>query len=120
MAVVHYIREWFPGIFVSESCTREVKSRDPDAAIKNLNGRCYAFEFFDQEEIQKDGKKLIGPEENKSPTYFPGGREMSLRDLKREMPTQKILISNMECNKIKKIIRHRHGGFVEHKNPVIC
>jgi len=39
-----------------------------------------------------------------SGTYFLGGRVLTLNEVKKEMPGEEILISNMECNGYDRII----------------
>ena len=39
-----------------------------------------------------------------SGVYYLGGRILTLADVKREMPKETTLISNMECNGYKRVV----------------
>jgi hypothetical protein len=59
----HYVLFFFPGFFVSETDEREVKTRNPKL-LKGVPKNCYAFQFFDREEIVSDGERLVGESKN--------------------------------------------------------
>lgn len=105
---VHYVEFAYPGIIVSETSSKVVDKRDAKK-VQPPKG-CYAFRFFDRTEAKTGDETLIGKNKNHSAWYYvQGSRVMTLDDVKREMPDQRILISNMENNGYKKVIRTIHG-----------
>ncbi len=115
-----YLRISYPGSFVSEQSISEVKNRSmPTELPKGY----FSFNFYDQEEINQGGEKLMGKPKNYSKEYYPGGRLMTLAEVKAEVPNSKILQSNMECNEWDKVIKTRRGNFQPYdaaKNEVIA
>lgn len=107
----HYVQFFYPGALVSEIEEREVKSRDPKI-LKGVPKNCYAFRFFDREETTKNGEKLIGEDKNFSHTYYINGDVYTLSQVKKHFPSANVLISNMEINNWKKVIRNKFGQFM--------
>ncbi len=109
-----YVKVYYPGIIFSEDEVVEVGNRDVKKVAKKYKN-AYAFRFFDQAraDVKIDGqtKKVFGEERNGSKTYYPGGEVLTLADVKRLDGDHKILISNMECNGYKKVVRSRVGNF---------
>src|SRR5688572_7901851 len=105
----HYIEIFYPGSFVAESSTAKVDSR---TYPKTLPKGAYAFRFYDREEIEKDGEILKGNAKNYSVTYFPGAVAMDVDEVKAKVPDSRILVSNMEGNGWKKVIKTRRGNFL--------
>lgn len=103
--LVHYVRFLYPGILVSESSDRKIKSRKEE--IKLPKG-AFAYQFFDREETEKGGETLMGKDKKHSGFYYKG-REMTLAQVKKEMPDKDILISNMECNGYERIVMTKFG-----------
>lgn len=112
----HYVRYWFPGIIVSEDSIEEIKSRN--VKIKPPKG-AYAYQFFDREEVEKDGETLIGKPKNESGMFYLGGEVKTREDIEREMPGS-ILASNMRCNKIERVVMTKAGQAMElHKGDEV-
>lgn len=103
----HYVEFLYPGVFVSESYEREIKSRDN---IKNIPKNCYGYRFFDREEIVINKENLVGKEKNYSGTYY-FGESFTLNEVKKLNGNHKILIDNMKINNWKKVVKTRIGNF---------
>jgi len=116
----HYVEFLYPGILFAETECREVKSRD-HRRLRKIPENCYGFRFFDRTETKVDGEKLYGDRKNYSGTYFIDAYTYSLQDIKDQFPDQKILISNMECNGYKRVVRTRRGNWqpLEKKDKII-
>lgn len=106
----HYVEFIFPGILFAETSIEESNHRDPKK-VKLPKG-CYAFRFFDRTEIKQGKELLTGKPKNYSCNYFPGGTILTYADVKKKMPGEKILISNMECNRWNSVIKTRAGNIV--------
>ncbi len=100
-----------PGTFVSESTTKEVDSWDVNIAkemaekiSERYNSAPYGFYFSTKSRLETDlDSKVI----NKSPMYYLGGTILVLDEIKsRNDPNDRILISNMECNKWDRVIEN--------------
>jgi len=78
----HYVTMFYPGAFFSEDSTREVGHRD----FKRIRPPkdCFAFQFFDQEEVQveMDGEVLKGKPKNHSKRYYPNAVFVTLKEAK--------------------------------------
>jgi hypothetical protein len=68
---------------------------------ERYDAKPFAFVFTTRERGEKD---LDSKEVKRSGHYYLGGRVMTLEDVKREMPDEKILIRNMECNGFAKVV----------------
>lgn len=106
----HYVEFMYPGILFSETSETPVKRRD-SALVKKPN-MSYGFRFFDREETKKNGEILIGRNKNYSSVYFFGGEVYTLARVKAELPNKDILISNMESNGYKRVVKTRFGQFL--------
>jgi hypothetical protein len=107
MKTVHFVRFYFPGSFVSETSEREIESRD---APVDMPPRAYGYAFFDKT-LAMNGKEMLwGPERNTSGITYRG-EVYDLERVKREMPSERILISNMECNGYKRVVVTQRGTF---------
>lgn len=97
-----------PGTFVSEQSEKEIKSWDTDKAMEMAHeiterhgATPYGFYFKTRGRNDNDlDSKTI----KESGMYFLGGRILTLADVKKEMPNERILISNMEGNGYKRVI----------------
>jgi hypothetical protein len=109
-----YVEVMYPGILFSESDVQEVDYRDPDAIAKKFKN-AFGFRFFDQERTQvKVGGKtstVSGERRNESRFYYPDGETFTVDEVKKLKGDHKILISNMEGNGYKKVVRTRMGNF---------
>lgn len=104
----HFIKFFSPGTFVSETTLIPVNKRCVHEAIEisktiieRHNAKPYAFCFIIK---ARSGDELDSKVINSSGTYYLGGRSLTLDQVKKEMPDEKILISNMECNNWNEII----------------
>lgn len=89
---LRYIEYLYPGLMVGETSTKELTGLDehhlqmPEGAI--------AWRTFERASTEIDGEKLLGEIKNRSGwTYY--GRRMTLEQVEREMPNERILIDNM-------------------------
>lgn len=110
-----YVEIMYPGTLFSESEIKEVNSgRDP-YAVAHEHKNAFGFRFFDQERTQvKVGSKtqvVSGERKNDSKFYYPGGQTFTVEEVKRLKGDHEILISNMEGNGYKKVVRTRRGNF---------
>jgi hypothetical protein len=90
----------FSGTILPESTMRVVKTRDiPD----NIPEGCFAFYFVD---IDEKGK-----ESNRSNRFYVGGSIYTLEEVKANFPELHILISNMEINDWKRVVKTPLGNW---------
>jgi hypothetical protein len=104
----HYIMFFDPGAYVTENTAQEVKDRDPNKV--NVPDSCYAFQFFDRNEIVDGDEVLKGEPKNYSGHYY-FGKILTLAELKRKFPEERTWISNMECNHWDYVVHTRCGNF---------
>ena len=105
----HFVIFFSPGTFVAEQSREPIDSWDIDKAVKmskDIKERHeaipYGFCFTTRE--RKD-HELDSQEIKRSGIYYLGGEVVTLEDIRaRNDPKDKILISNMECNKWNKIV----------------
>ena len=106
----HFVEFFSPGTFCAETNVRSISSWDVDKALKmakgitqRYNAKPYAFEFFTK---GRTDEELDSHEINRSGTYYINGVIKTLDDIKAENdPSNKTLISNMECNGWDKIVQ---------------
>jgi hypothetical protein len=103
----HYVRFFYPGVFVSESAEKPIESRESPIVLPD---RAYAYQLLDREEIDQDGKLLRGSWENIGPTVYLG-EVLTLDEVKRREPDKSILICNMETNGYPRVVRTRFGQY---------
>jgi hypothetical protein len=112
--IKHFVHFYSPGTLFSEESVKEIKSWDIELAKKmagNIterhNATPYGFRFTTQE----GGGKNWEPKTTKtSPLYYLGGKVETLKEVKaRATADDRILISNMECNRYKKIITNTNS-----------
>ena len=123
----HFVTFYSPGTFVSETTEEPITSWDIDIAVEmstkileRYEARPYGFRFSTRERGQKDLDSKVTKTSN---LYYLGGDILTLEQVKaRKDPKDKILISNMECNHLDKIIENRNSwlftGALE-KNDVV-
>ncbi|MEK6952449.1 MAG: hypothetical protein AABX29_05520 [Nanoarchaeota archaeon] len=103
-----YVKFLYPGAFFPESGVREVPNRE--ASVEAPKG-CFGYKFFERQETKaEDGEVLFGRPRNYSGTHY-FGKVKTLDDIKREMPNQRTLISNMEENGWDKVVQTRRGNY---------
>jgi len=91
--------------FFSEPHTVEIPSRD---APVELNGRDYSYRVFDREEVTVDGETLKGAPKNFGPRHIRGDIYDAER-VRREVPDNDILLSNMRCTGWTHVIKCAQG-----------
>lgn len=105
-----YFVEFFsPGTFVSEKTTKEIDCHDTKLAmimtkeIEERHGAVpYGFQFITRE---RSDDELDSKITYRSSMYFLGGKVETLEEVQaRNDPKERILLGNMECNGIKRII----------------
>jgi hypothetical protein len=112
----HFVTFYSPGTFVAEESSTPMDSWDVDAAkkaatkIKERHGAVpYGFRFTTRSRGEED---LDSKVTKTSPFYFLGGRVETLAQVKaRATSNDSILVSNMECNKFKRIITNSNSGW---------
>jgi hypothetical protein len=119
---------WNPGLLFSEPGEEVVKDRSIDT-LKRLfkkNPRAYAIQFFDRvsKKVCVDGKEqtVYGTAKNESPTFYANGTVHTVADVKKMKGDFRTLISNMEINDYKKVVKNKWGQFFpfrEGKDAVI-
>jgi len=105
----HFVTFLSPGSFVSEETTKPIESWNIDTAIemsKNIKERYgalpYGFRFSTR---AREDYELDSKETERSGMYYLGGEVLTLEEVKaKNDPDDRILISNMECNKWDRII----------------
>jgi len=108
MPIRTYVEFLLPGTMFSEAETRPLPYRG--APITNVPARCFGYRVFDRREVEEGGETLVGKPHNYSPTtYF--GREYSVADLVRDMPHERVLISNIRDNGYHRAVRTRLGNW---------
>jgi hypothetical protein len=100
---------------MSETSSKEVKSREPKTILRHLPQHAFAFRFYDQtiKTVKIDGEeeKHFGKQRNISPMYYPGGTSFTVEQIKHLPGDYKILVSNMEGNNWPLVVRTRKGNF---------
>lgn len=115
---VKYVKFLYPGTFFNEE-SLEVRTTDDPNAIEIPKG-AYAFCFLERTEVEQDGEKLLGSFERDDRTFYvPGGRVLTLAEIKAGAIEGDcdILISNMEINGWDRVIETNRGNvqpFEEH------
>lgn len=110
----HFVEFFSPGTFVSESSIVEIDSWDVNKAIeiaKTIKERHdatpYGFLFITRE---RNDDELDSKITNKSNMYFLGGKIETIEEIeKRNLPEERILISNMKCNDWDKVITNTNS-----------
>lgn len=105
----HFVEFLSPGTFVAESTIRPINSWDIDAAVtlaadivERHAARPYGFRFLTRE---RGYNELDSKVTESSGVYYLGGRIDTIDDVrKRADPNEEILLANMECNGIDRIV----------------
>jgi len=109
-----FVTYFYAGVFVADTSTRE---------IKNKNGRqrfppgAFAYQFYNHDYIiMPDGKNVpMGDDYDCSGLHYraEGSNIYTLEQVKKLFPKEKVMISNMECNGYKKVIKTHIGNWRE-------
>jgi hypothetical protein len=104
----HFVTFESPGTLFPEYTTRKIESWDIDKAVEMSRSIAerhgavpYGFQFSTRSRKEDELDSSVSAKSN---MYYLGGRIMTLAEVKDEMPSEEILISNMEGNDWNKII----------------
>lgn len=103
----HYVTFLYPGLLFPNESSIKINSRDDKFEIPK---ECFAYYFRDREEVEQDGELLTGDWKNVSGRFYFGeifDEEM----VKALVPDNKILLSNMRGNGWKELVKTRRGNF---------
>lgn len=104
----HFVTFLSPGTMFTEDTTEPIESWDSSQAmemahsIKERHGAT-PFGFYFTTRERKDNE-LDSKEVKRSKMFYLGGEVLTLAQVKKTMPTERILIGNMENNGYAKII----------------
>lgn len=110
----NFVTFFSPGTFMAEQSTKRIDSWDVETAKRmalsieeRYNATPYAFQFTTRGRGEYDlDSKVI----KTSPLYYLGGKVETLEELKaRATDDDRILVSNMEGNKWKRIITNNNS-----------
>lgn len=110
----HFVFFLSPGTFVHEQSVREIETWDVEQAkemARNIKERYgstpFAFYFITRSREDNDLDSKIT---QKSPKYYLGGKIETVEEVRaRNDPKERILLSNMEGNRWKKIITNSNS-----------
>ena len=107
----HFVTFYSPGTFVSETTRKPIASWDVKKAVqmsKTLHERYGAKPYGFQFSTRTRGSKALDSKVSKtSGMYFLGGKIRTLAEVRRDnKKDEKILLSNMECNKYERIVEN--------------
>jgi hypothetical protein len=94
MATEFYVEYFFPGSFVSESSVRAIADRE---AVGDWPKGAYGRRTYAMTVTEVDGERVTGKPRDYSPTTFRG-EALTVDQVKKYHPDERILISNMEGN----------------------
>lgn len=115
--IKHYVEFAYPGLFVSETESRKVKSRTTPS---NIPKDSFAYRFYCVEEKQSGERTLRSDRFNISGWHYVGGEVLTPEEVAKKYPNEGILLSNIRNNDIKRIVRTRMGTFNElYKEDVV-
>ncbi len=104
----HFVEFLSPGTFFAETSEYKIDKWDVEKAkklakkvVERYNATPYGFRFITRSRTAKD---LDSKVTKTSGTYFLGGEILTLAQVKKAMPHEKILISNMEGNRWDKVV----------------
>ena len=124
----HFVTFFSPGTFFAEESARPIKTWDVEAAKKmareiteRYNATPFGFRFTTRRRGRNDlDSKVV----KTSGMYYLGGKVETLAQVKaRATKDDRILVSNMECNKVKRIITNtnswRYTGELHNEDVVL-
>ena len=105
----HFVTFLSPGTFVAEQTTKEIDAWDVDQAIEmsrsiseRYGAKPYGFYFTTRSRADDELDSRVT---ERSGTYYLGGKIETIDDVRaRNDPSERILLSNMECNGWNRII----------------
>ena len=100
--LIHYIEFLTPGIFLHEPVIRKIESRNPsEVSVDTIPDGTYGMQFFDREEITKEGETLVGKNKNYSVMILLG-MKYTLKGLRKlGYSDNDILYRNLKHNSAK-------------------
>jgi hypothetical protein len=101
-----YVRFFYPGLLFSNESTQPIASRDLPVTLPK---GAFGYQFFDREEIEKDGELLIGKDKNHSGNFYVG-TELTAAEALKDAPPNSPLKFNINANEIKRLVRIKSGG----------
>ena len=107
MSLKHYVIFYYPGSLMNEEEIKLISDRRNKIEIPQGS---FGYRFFDRTEVVLDGEELTGKPKNYSCMHYLG-RKMSLAEVKKELPNEKILIRNMEGSNYKYMVKTIRGNF---------
>ena len=102
-----YIEYLRPGIFFANTYSEPIDHRDPERV--EVPNDVIGFRFYDQVEIEHEGMILRSERHNISGWYYIG-KELRIENVMRDMQEMQILISNMKCNNIERVVITSSGN----------
>lgn len=117
--IIHKVRYFHPGSFVSEESTERLTARDPQEALERAPDSAFAFQLFDIPDpaaaraAAGDGFEVIPKPVNKSGRYYINGLLKTIDQLEIENRDGEldILISNARCNRWPVLVKCRTGNW---------
>ena len=116
----HFVTFLSPGTLVAESTTKWIKYWDTDEAVEigsyvveRYGARPYAFYFTTK---ARTADELDSSEVARSPMYYMGGTIRTLAEVEAEEAEnsrKSILLQNMQCNKIDRVIVSEWGNWTQ-------
>lgn len=114
----HFVKSYSPGFLLAEDTTQPVQSladiRTAVALVRKNDPHAYAFQMITRSrgDDELDSKQTFA-----SGMYYLGGEVRSAADVEAEnLPSEKILRSNIKCNGYTHVITSP-GGNVSPFNP---
>jgi len=114
----YFVKFFSPGIIVAEIQTKKIKSLNP-YKIK-FPDHAYSFTLNEREDVidEETGKEYLGKDKQVGPRYYhPDSKVETLEEVKKNRPSARILISNLENNNWHKIIWSRWGNWPQPFDP---
>lgn len=107
MALKQYVTFLIPGSFFPNEQTEEIFSRNQ---VLDIPDNCFAYQFFDREEVEQDGELLVGNKKNVSGRFYLG-KTMTAQEIEAEGGHNQILLANMKINGWDKVVKTRMGNY---------
>lgn len=115
----HYVAFYSAGGFYADINIKKITSRKSKFKIPDS---CYGYRLFSINSIGRGKSVMDSDWLNVSGMHFIGGEIYTLYRVKKHSPNLKQLISNMEINRIKKVVKTRKGNWVvfDEKDKIIA
>lgn len=103
-----FIEFLHPGFYFKEHSSQQVLDRNE---IVKLPENAFAYRYYDHETIEVNGKEFNGERSNVSNITYVDGKVLSIDDVKKSVPNNRILVTNMENHGVDYVVRTRTGNF---------